>query len=115
MARHDELGFDSEEELEAFEAEQEEHAEEIKNAVLDYVEENDVPEDTAIYTLLQLAISLHMSAYMNETEKPSVGGLKMELDRFGNDIAEMIRDAKKGAEEFVEAYRSAVEDDGPAG
>jgi hypothetical protein len=109
MARYEELGFESEEEMEEFEAEQEEHAEEIKNAVLDYVEDNDVPETTAVYTLLQLAVSMHMSGYLGTVEKPSANGLKMELDRFANDFADLIREAKKGAGEFIEDYKAALE------
>lgn len=111
MARHEEMGFESEEDLEAYEAEQEEHSEEIRNLVLDYMEENEVAEPTAIFTLLQLAISLHMSGYMTATEKPSVAGLKIELDRLGTDIADMIRDSKKGAQDFIDAYRNAVDDE----
>lgn len=114
MARHDELGFDSEAEMEAYEAEQEEHSEEIKNLVLDYVEEYEVPEPTAVFTLLQLAISMQMSAYLGTVEKPSAQGLKMELDRFGNDIADMVRDAKKSAAEFIEDYKAAVSSEGEA-
>ena len=108
MARHDELGFETEQEMEAWEAEQDEHAEEIKNIVLDYVEENEVPDQTAVFTLLQIDVSLQMSSYMMETEKPSVAGLKLELDRFGGDIADLIRDSKKGAAEFIESYRSVM-------
>ncbi|MEJ1161109.1 hypothetical protein [Prosthecomicrobium sp. N25] len=109
MARYEELGFESEEEMEEYEAEQEEHADEIRNAVLDYVEENDVPESTAVFTLLQLAVSMHMSGYLGATEKPSAQGLKMELDRFAGDFADMVREAKKGAAEFIEDFKAASE------
>lgn len=110
MSRHEELGFDSEEEMEAFEAEQDEHAEEIRNIVLDYMEENEVPEATAIYTLLQLALSLEMSGYVAGTEKPSVQGLKMELDRFSSDFSDLVREAKKDAQDFIDSYRKAAEE-----
>jgi hypothetical protein len=52
---------------------------------------------------------MHMAAYMSSVEKPSVAGLKMEIDRFSNDIQEMLREAKKGAAEFVEDYKAAAE------
>ena len=107
MAEHDE----PEEEFE-FDEEQEAHAEEIKNIVLDYVEENEVPEETAIFTLVQLAVSMHMATYMGSVEKPSVNGLKMELERFGKEIDDMLRDAKNGAAEFVDDYKAAMEEDG---
>jgi hypothetical protein len=106
MAEHDEPEeFD-------FDDEQEAHAEEIKNIVLDYVEENEVPEETAIFTLVQLAVSMHMATYMGSVEKPSVTGLKMELDRFGKEIDDMLREAKNGATEFVEDYKAAMEEEG---
>jgi hypothetical protein len=96
-----------------FDDEQEYHAEEIKNIVLDYVEENEVPEETAIVSLIQLAVSMQMATYMGSVEKPSVNGLKMELERFGKDIDEMLREAKNGAAEFVEDYKAAMaEEDG---
>jgi hypothetical protein len=102
MAEHEEpedVGFDEEQEY---------HAEEIKNIVLDYVEENEVPEETAIVSLIQLAVSMQMATYMGSVEKPSVNGLKMELERFGKDIDEMLREAKNGAAEFVEDYKAAM-------
>ncbi len=105
MAEHEEPeDFD-------FDEEQEAHAEEIKNIVLDYVEENEVPEETAIFTLVQLAVSMQMATYMGSVEKPSVTGLKMELERFGKEIDDMLRDAKNGAEEFVEDYKAAMEEE----
>ncbi len=76
--------------------------------MLDYVEENEVPEETAIVSLIQLAVSMQMATYMGSVEKPSVNGLKMELDRFGKDIDEMLREAKNGAAEFVEDYKAAM-------
>jgi hypothetical protein len=107
MAEHDQPEDDVD-----FDEEQEAHAEEIKNLVLDYVEENEVPEETAIFTLVQLAVSMHMATYMGSVEKPSVNGLKMELERFGKEIDDMLRDAKNGAAEFVEDYKAAMEEDG---
>eukprot|EP01037_Dinobryon_pediforme_P024239 gene24239-25978_t len=104
MAEHDQTDEDFD-----FDEEQDAHAEEIKNIVLDYVEENEVPEETAVYALIQLAVSMQMATYMGSVEKPSATGLKLELDRFGNEIAEMLREAKKGAAEFVEDYKAAIE------
>jgi hypothetical protein len=108
MAEHDQTDDEFE-----FDDEQEAHAEEIKNIVLDYVEENEVPEETAIFTLVQLAVSMQMATYMGSVEKPSVNGLKMELERFGKEIDDMLREAKNGAAEFVEDYKAAMEEEGP--
>ncbi len=100
----------SEEDLAAFEEEQEELAEGLRDAVLDYVEENDVPEPTAVWALLELAVSMHMSGYASTVEKPSVQGLKMELDRLTTDVTDLIREAKKGAGEFIENYKTMLEE-----
>ena len=94
-----------------FDDEQEAHVEEIRNIVLDYVEDNDVPEATAIVALIELAVSMNMGAYVGSVEKPSVSGLKMEIERFGKEIDAILRDAKKNAEGFIEDYKSAIEDE----
>ena len=108
MAEHDQTEDDFD-----YDEEQEAHAEEIKNIVLDYVEEYEVPEETAVFSLIQLAVSMQMATYMASVEKPSASGLKLEIDRFGNEIADMLREAKKGAAEFVEDYKAAAaEEDG---
>jgi hypothetical protein len=95
-----------------FDDEQEAHVEEIRNIVLDYVEDNDVPEATAIVALIELAVSMNMGAYVASVEKPSVAGLKMEIERFGKEIDAILRDAKKNAEGFIEDYRAATEEEG---
>jgi hypothetical protein len=47
-----------------------------------------------------------MVGYALETERPSASGLKMDLDRFGREIDDYLRTAKKGAEEFIEEAKS---------
>jgi len=42
-----------------------------------------------------------MSAYGVCVENPSVAGLKIDLDRMGRELDEMLRAAKKGAEEYI--------------
>ena len=103
---------DNEEDLSAFAEEQQEHAEEIKNIVFDYIEEEEVAEPTVIFALLEMALSIAMSGYVMGTEKPSVTGLKMELDRLGSDVQDMVRDAKKNAAGFLEEALAAVEAQG---
>jgi hypothetical protein len=47
--------------------------------------------------------------------KPSVGGLKLDLDRFGRAADDLIRDMKKDANEFIEDAKAllAAEDSQP--
>ena len=43
-----------------------------------------------------------MIGYALETDKPSASGLKMDLDRFGREVDDCIRSAKKSADEFID-------------
>ena len=42
-----------------------------------------------------------MTAYGLGVESPSVGGLKMDLDRLKEEVNVFLREAKKGAEEYI--------------
>ncbi|WP_407050575.1 hypothetical protein [Methyloraptor flagellatus] len=101
--------FDEDKDDEAYAAEQEEHAEEIREMVLEYLDDNDVDEATVVYTMLDLALSITMSGYAMSVEKPSVQGLRMELDRFAKDFGDAVRDAKKNADQFLEEVKTSLE------
>lgn len=109
MAGPDDNNIDDEMDDEAYAAEQEEHAEEIREMVLEYLDDNDVDEGTIVYALLDLTLSITMSGYAMNVEKPSVQGLRMELDRFAKDFGDAIRDAKKNAESFLEEVKTSLE------
>ena len=94
---------------ESWDDEQEAHVEAIREMVLDYLDENEVDEGTAVFGLLEIAVSIAMSGYVVTTEKPSVGGLQMALDRLGKDIADLVREAKKGAKSFIDETLAAIE------
>jgi hypothetical protein len=96
--------------LESWDDEQEAHAEAIREMVLDYLDANDVDEGTAVFGLIEIALSIAMSGYVMSTEKPSAGGLQMELDRLAKDIADLVREAKKSAKTFVEETLAALEE-----
>jgi len=96
--------------MESWDDEQEAHAEAIREMVLDYLDENDVDEGTAVFGLMEIALSIAMSGYVMSTEKPSAGGLQMELDRLAKDISDLIREAKKSAKTFVEETMAALEE-----
>lgn len=101
-------------EHESWDDEQEAHVEAIRDMVLDYLDENEVDEGTAVFGLIEVAVSVAMSGYAMSVDKPSVGGLRMALDRLGKDISDLIREAKKGAEQFLAETKAALENDGEA-
>ncbi|MCE1237977.1 MAG: hypothetical protein LWW93_16630 [Hyphomicrobiales bacterium] len=96
--------------LESWDDEQEAHAEAIREMVLDYLDEHDVDEGTAVFGLIEIALSIAMSGYVMSTEKPSAGGLQMELDRLSKDVNDLVREAKRGAKQFVEETLAALEE-----
>ena len=56
-----------------------------------------------------------MTAYGLGVESPSVAGLKMDLDRLRDEVGVFLREAKKGAEEYirhVKEMRAEVEAEG---
>ena len=102
--------------FESWDDEQEAHAEAIRDMVLDYLDEHDVDEGTAVFGLVEIALSIAMSGYVMSTDKPSAGGLQMELDRLSKDVGDLIREAKRGAKQFVEETIAALEEnEGPEG
>ncbi len=100
------------EDFESWDDEQEAHAEAIREMVLDYLDANDVDEGTAVFGLIEIAMSIAMSGYVMSTEKPSAGGLQMSLDRLSKDVSDLIREAKKGAKQFIEETQAALEEAG---
>ena len=98
-------------EFESWDDEQEAHAEALRDLVLDYLDEHEVDEGTAVFSLIEIALSLAMSGYVTSVEKPSVSGLRMALDRLGKDVADLIREAKKSAKTFIEETQAALDAD----
>ena len=76
-------------------------SEALHRIIDEFVLEHELPFDVASIMLLEMSISLRMIDYVVSAEKPSGAGLKLELDRFRRDFVEIIRNARKGAEEFV--------------
>jgi hypothetical protein len=104
-------GGDDDREFESWDDEQEAHAEAIREMVLDYLDEHEVDEGTAVFGLIEIALSIAMSGYVMSTEKPSAGGLRMALDRLSKDVGDLIREAKKGADDFLTETKAALEAD----
>ena len=86
----------------------------LHQIVQDYMDEHDLSDELGALLLLNISVRMRMVGYALETEKPSASGLKMDLDRFNNEIGDCIRAAKKGANEFIEeamVLREAAEDE----
>jgi hypothetical protein len=67
----------------------------------EFMDDEDIRESYMVDLLVDAAVRLRMTAYGMDVEKPSVGGLKLDLDRWGQDLDEIVRDAKKEAEAYV--------------
>jgi hypothetical protein len=95
------------------------HCDELYERIADYMDETEIGEAYVAQLLLEAMIRMRMEAYAIDVEKPSVAGLKLDLDRLQRQVDELVREAKKGAEDFireVKKERSEVDrGDGRAG
>jgi hypothetical protein len=79
----------------------ERHRDAIYERICDYMEEVDIHEAYVAQLLIDAMIRMRMTAYGLGVESPSVAGLKMDLDRLRGEVGEFLREAKKGAEEYI--------------
>jgi hypothetical protein len=89
-------------------------SEALYDRVAEFMEAEDLDDVYAVELLLDVAIRLRLSAYGLGVDKPSVIGLKLDLDRWRGEIDNMVRDAKKGAEDYIAHFkevRAAVDDE----
>jgi hypothetical protein len=77
------------------------HREAILDRLYDYMEEAQISEAYIAQLLVDAMIWMRMTAYGLGVENPSVAGLKLDLDRLRNEVGECVREAKKGAEEYI--------------
>ena len=82
---------------EAFET----HRAALYDQLLAYAEAHDLSDGFMADLVSDLGLSLRMVAYVTETEKPSVGGLRLDLDRFTREMGDAVRDAKRNGAEFI--------------
>ena len=73
-----------------------------------FADEEEVADGLLTPLLLRLAVTMRMMDYVAATAKPSGGGLKLDLERFGRDIADIIRERKKDADQFVAAAKESM-------
>jgi hypothetical protein len=80
----------------------ERHRDALYEHIVDFMEEEDISEDYVAQLLADAMIRMRMTAYGIGVESPSVAGLKMDLDRLNKELGEFLREAKKGAEEYID-------------
>ena len=103
------------ENLDEFEEAYERHRIALYEMIIAYADEHDLGDGFLAQLVSDIGISMRMVAYVAETEKPSVGGLRLDLDRFTREIGDAVREAKKGAAEFIADARRAQAEDEAAG
>ena len=79
----------------------ERHSNELYERIADYMDEAEIGEAYVAQLLLEAMIRMRMEAYAIDVEKPSVAGLKLDLDRLQRQVDELVREAKKGAEDYI--------------
>ncbi|MCK0209552.1 hypothetical protein MWN33_16085 [Starkeya koreensis] len=106
-------GYDDREEVsdEAYEEAFETHRTALYDLLVAYADEHELSDGFLALLASDIGLSLRMIAYASETEKPSIGGLRLDLDRFARELGESVRDAKKHAAEFIAEARAAREEE----
>src|SRR5882757_3068134 len=101
---------DEDQDFAEFANEFEQHTKAIYQLVADYMDDREIPEVVIAEVLLHMAVNMRMVAYAMEAEKPSVAGLKMDLDRLRASMDQVVRESKKGAEGFIASAKAAIAD-----
>jgi hypothetical protein len=101
----DQIGDDPE--MDEFVKDYQRHRDDIHELIMDYMDEEDLDPPYLAQVLIDLMIRMRMSSYGFGVENPSVGGLKLDLDRLQAELADFLREAKKGAAMFIEGVKQA--------
>ncbi len=88
----------------------EQHSRAIFELVGNYLDEEGLHEGLAAHLLFSLAVNMRLSAYCLGVEKPSVGGLKLDLDRFRGEIDQTLRSVKKDAQDYIDRIMPALDE-----
>jgi hypothetical protein len=81
---------------------------ELFGRVSEFAEEEDIDDELLSMLLFRLSLTTRMMAYAQNAAKPSAGGLKLDLDRFGRDIETLLRESKKGADRIIAEAKEAI-------
>lgn len=101
--------IENDESDEAYDEAFETHRAALYERLLAYADEHDLSDGFIADLVADLSLSLRMVAYASETEKPSMGGLRLDLDRYARELGEAVRDAKKYAGDFIADAKAARE------
>lgn len=94
-----------------YEAVYEQHRNALYEQLMTYADEHELSDSFVAQIVSDIGLSLRMVAYASETEKPSVGGLRLDLDRFARELGDSVREAKKSAADFIAEARRARDED----
>jgi|SRR3984893_11265424 hypothetical protein len=100
MSDSDDL-FGDDPEADKFVEDFERHRDAIYERILDYMDEAEIGEAYVAQLLIDAMIRMRMTAYGLGVESPSVAGIKMDLDRLKDEVSVFLREAKKGADEYI--------------
>src|ERR1700692_3172765 len=87
--------------MDQFAEEFERHRDALYDHICDFMEEDEISEAYVAQLLADAMIRMRMTAYGMGVESPSVAGLKLDLDRLRDELGVVLREAKKGAEEYI--------------
>ena len=96
---------------EAYEEAYDTHRGALYEQLMTYADEHDLGDGFLADLVSDLGLSLRMVAYAAETEKPSVGGLRLDLDRYVRELGDSVREAKKHAADFIAEAKAAREEE----
>jgi hypothetical protein len=100
MSDSDDL-FGDDPAMDEFAEDFERHRDAIYELICDYMDEAEITEAYVAQLLIDAMIRMRMTAYGLGVESPSVAGVKIDLDRLHQEVGVFLREAKKGAEEYV--------------
>jgi hypothetical protein len=109
MALPKQIPFDIDNPNHAAEGDYERWREKMYQRVSEIAEEEDISFGALALLLVDLGISSRMIEYVAATPKPSVGGLKLDLDRFRREIDDYFRGCKRDAEDFLHSSHALFE------
>jgi hypothetical protein len=80
----------------------------LSQRMVEFAEEEGIPDEMLSPLLLRLSLTSRMVAYAATAAKPSGAGLKLDLDRFRRDVDNVIRETKKDADRFIAHAKESI-------
>ena len=84
--------------------------EQLETHVVEFADEHGLSFGELWRLLIDVGLSSRMLDYVTSVEQPSELGLKRDLDRFGREIDDFVRSAKRGAQEYVSNSKDLLEE-----